>query len=390
MGLKNFKTFARKAFTSIVVSSLKTYNTPFNIYIDGNILIFDTFTSTNIEKIVEYNNLDYCLNSFKSIIANIKATFASNITINNIFIYFDGQSPRNKRITQASRRTSTSFIKNKTIINLKNNIIKYCNSGAIPELMAIESNFGEGEAIIFHNRDITTPSILISKDTDLFPLCYKYTKNHENDIIFLYSNGVLYDCSNFKINWLPRSLFILLSILGGCDYFNACFTETMLNVLAPPPKNNELQKYRAAYLNAVGELDVNIDTLPRIVYCTLKLIYKHKELDKHRLVFPRQFTNNAPSKDSMQQTVGLICWTYNYITTMFLKDGQICLDKYNEVFQNYCIDPQIFLKWCILQIHPNDTISYEKKYKLSKYFKSIRPRINKKKVKEQVQFALQC
>ena len=205
---------------------------PINIYIDLPIILFSGCISENKKNIsnTTYDESLVAETAFKILHLNI-LNAKKKFKINKIICYTDGIRPSMKIYTSTHRKSvsnSKSFNTQKALKYLCDLINSNLTSVELRNLI-----IGESESECFNRRDVNFPSLILTDDSDVFHISYKYTKQTEYDLVFIGTKYFrsLYDMSNIDFN-MPRLAFLVLLMLKGSDFTEKIFTDTMVLALA--------------------------------------------------------------------------------------------------------------------------------------------------------------
>jgi hypothetical protein len=167
---------------------------------------------------------------------------------------------------------------------------------------------------MYQNRDICYPSMLYSKDTDLYLIAYRHRPQSVHDHVYFFNgtfkNDYIYDMQKFACRYESYAFRVLL-ILAGTDYNPSIFTRTMIMALFHVA--NYYDKYYSAPALRVSELieKVNRGTNVReVIEIFLKMLLIVKRVDHCKYLWPRKVERQPTEIDN--QIFGLLEWVIGY------------------------------------------------------------------------------
>jgi hypothetical protein len=215
-----------------------------NLYVDGEILIRSGLAKNTHRAQSDDHLMDILIYNFKSKLKSICELSTKFGKLCEIYIIFDGKSPKLKSKCQARRKAAAAIQHTVRYINFevaRNSLNQYFvnykstlpHGAIIRKECRVVNAVGEAEDHIYKNRDRTRMSVLYTKDTDLYAIAYGHVPETLNDQVFFINgtNSNVYDMSNFTCD-LDRSVFRLILTLSGTDFNSGIFTESMLSTLA--------------------------------------------------------------------------------------------------------------------------------------------------------------
>lgn len=232
MGISDFREIKDTFIKTNPLSTIKEYtnNTPVDIYVDGSFYIYTGFVSSNLELDDVTFNPQRVAETVCFVICNIITKIKRlKIPIGDVFVFFDGYKSFSKQKTMNIRRQKKKCL---NMTEIKNKTIEIMN----------ENNFiinnlvlGEAEHEMFIHRNTMRPSIMLTDDSDIFHIAYKYNSRTFNDFVFIATKNLNFTCdvNDLKNNFnnIPKMIFTLLCALKGCDYTYHTFTMTMLKTV---------------------------------------------------------------------------------------------------------------------------------------------------------------
>lgn len=338
MGLK----YARRVSNKIANNSI-VFNTPnefFNIYIDGPLLLFNKKTITLLEN--ENTTLDEITNSvfsaFMELFFQIKSKY-KNMIIREVLIVFDGKRIKFKELRLKPNRkliqryaTDESF----SIYDITEKINGFLKKvGICDHIKFLVLNQGEAENEIVFTRNSDLHSLIISNDSDMNHICYNYTKQSKNDIIFVYvpQTNILKNMDLYRTK-IPKNVFKILLFMGGTDFNPPALSTTMLEAMfqlllsETEHKNKEIQEYVNDLLNYEGS---------DVIYVMHKII--------HLLIFHRKSisisfrklssTTKETTFEEMSHYIKIIDWLLSYSNNGYLECPDLYVIKSINAFQLY-------------------------------------------------------
>ncbi|QLI62373.1 KN57_gp020 [Dikerogammarus haemobaphes nudivirus] len=234
-----------------------------NVYFDGSLYLFRGYLSKTIRSDGTSNSRLVAQYSHDKIINMIKNL--NSITINKVYIYFDGERPalklrtikkRQKTGTIKSNTSGATFGKEKVNkLEVQNILTDLLNPYPYIEIKHLTR--GEGEHEIFLRRDRSLPSIIFTDDSDLYHISYDYEQASFNDYVFMGSTqftfvNLFLISTHFK---LPRYAFVLLMMLRGADFTNSLFTLTMVNSIIQSFRSTPNDILIQKYIQKIREID---------------------------------------------------------------------------------------------------------------------------------------
>lgn len=231
MGIKHFSDFSKrldiKTDTLVEVKDKCQNMQPVNVYIDGSMTIFygcvkDSFDT--VEEDSRYNEKRVAQTSFLVFKSKIEE-LQRMLNINKIIFLIDGVRPTMKKYTSQKRKSKNMYdyspyvamtvLTGLLLDNFKNLEIKHLILGEAEHECAIR-------------RDVNRPSFILSGDSDLFNITYKYHQQTEQDLIFISNKSftAIYDMSTIDLK-VPKLVLNTLLMLKGSDFTDNIFTDTM-------------------------------------------------------------------------------------------------------------------------------------------------------------------
>jgi hypothetical protein len=157
-----------------------------------------------------------------------------------IVICFDGTAPIEKAETQIKRQLNKT---NFDMVALKNRVTAIKQINKIPVIFN-HLQEGEAERDIYINRDCSQPSVLYTKDSDIFSIAYHHQPKQPNDQVYVCLDQQIpkhlqkrseskriysfYDMSQFFYEDIPTHLFRFLVAMGGTDFTDKYFSPSMI------------------------------------------------------------------------------------------------------------------------------------------------------------------
>ncbi len=264
MGISDFRTIKNENIENCTLNGL--INTkrkePINIYVDGHFYLFSGCLPDNIDRINTgtYNSTLVAASAASVIYSNINK-ISKYRTINDVFVYFDGKRPSAKKYTSNKRVMSKRIP-----LNVKDAISKLCR--LLNEYNFINNNLliGESEHEIVLRRDTSIPSMILTDDSDIFHIAYRYETNTMEDQLFIGNKQLNNITDVYKMKdylKMPKMIFALLCMLRGSDYTKPTFTTSMVNAIIKEYRVNGIKnKYIKDLENVAktfkdGELAIN-------------------------------------------------------------------------------------------------------------------------------------
>lgn len=143
---------------------------------------------------------------------------APHARFSSIFL-LDGQSPYAKKHTQSKR----TYNKSKNMEVVKQRVLSILPNRGV---RVVQLDVGEAEAEALHQRQ--GPVVIVTNDSDMFHLGYRYDRRNESDRVFYAKRRfeTIYDFSQ-PLFRLDRTLFKILLICCGTDFSSSIITRTM-------------------------------------------------------------------------------------------------------------------------------------------------------------------
>lgn len=251
MGISHIKTIHQQLSCSLN----KLEGKKINLYIDAMINLFVGVTESNIA-------LDNCPFVISNIaldsIATIIKKFKKIANVDKIIIYFDGRRPFSKNTTSEIRRNNMK-LPYQDYKNTKKQLIEASNIFVEKYGAQIEAlDVGEAEVEMFLHRDPQTPSVFVTRDSDMISLCYNYEKKHKNDLVYWASQNELVDFDNersLKFNCISK----IVTYLFGNDYCTTFFTQSCaVKLFDYLSKDNITCKYLKDSLLILDKIETNL------------------------------------------------------------------------------------------------------------------------------------
>ncbi|CAD6222454.1 GSCOCT00014056001.2-RA-CDS [Cotesia congregata] len=277
-----------------------------NIYIDGLSVWFLGYTNGAPNIANAHQKLIDILHHIRS---------GDYFTINSITIYFNGEYPalRGKPISQRVnswevRKWCSELLDDGTINNVK------------------FLDVGEAESECFFERDKRFASMIVTKDSDIVPICYKYNRRTSNDTVFCYltHREIFYD-TNFLTTKLNKCAFTLLVSLRSNDFIEPIFSFTMVKIIFDLLLNNiSLYNNHFKLINSIIR-ETNEDNIKKCIVYFIWIMVDAKQRSLGNFKWP-------PIRTEME--------TENYLevldwSIMYSKFGKN-INNYNENFRMAC------------------------------------------------------
>lgn len=203
-------------------------NDPTILYIDGPILLF----CANMPNKEHFQHLAIIKKKLQKIVKHTTIQFPA---LKYVYIYFDGESPTEKRETQNKRSKKQLFIQYK---QLRDDLmsIKQINNITC-ETKILEK--GEAELEIYLQRDQQYTSVIYTKDSDIYSIAYHHMPKTSVDNVYIImdqlSHGArmlnFFDMSKFHYKHLTKNVFHYIVAMCGTDYTQTFYSPTMLLVI---------------------------------------------------------------------------------------------------------------------------------------------------------------
>lgn len=284
--------------------------TEINIYVDGPIIAhkgITSFTDNTPEELIKAAT--FAENYLHRVIASIGA----HLIIKNIYIYFDGQPPKIKlnkchkrakinkiHSTELSRRFKTTLLSHK-------------------HFKIISLTKGESEFQMVFRRDTNIPSLMITNDSDILVILYKYVKMSEHDVVYVkLKSDEFYDLSQTLLPY-SKATFTLLTVFAGCDFVDSIFSNSMVHAaldivniqrtLESKAGHDEMKKkFTEAFLHLTRNETINSKIeLANTVKYLIVVIFTFKYLNLGNVSFRRPkeqiFSINKLSNDDFEPSV---------------------------------------------------------------------------------------
>ncbi|CAD6222456.1 GSCOCT00014059001.2-RA-CDS [Cotesia congregata] len=184
------------------------------IYIDGLDLWYFSY---NKNRFPDKKNATINLMKILSMIKK------NNFIIDSVKIYLTGKTP------EVKNRANTFHE------SLFGELLYWCHF-LVERFKFIEFeslNFGEGESQCFFARDKNYPSIIVTNDSNILPICYKYQPLSDNDNVFFYilKKEIIYDARIFKTILCKNAFTLLLFLNGSPEFIEPLFTLSMIKLI---------------------------------------------------------------------------------------------------------------------------------------------------------------
>lgn len=337
-----------------------------NVYVDGPLWVFSSIpkNESDITRIVKY-----MIEKLKNRLINFLLYRVNKIL--SVTIHFDGKAPPMKFFTQCQRKSyDTRSINMSDIFKLFKQQLKQIGTlttimrgkSIVTPIIVAEHKLGESEHFIYSERDKTIPSILYTRDSDIFMVAYNHAKENDNDEVCLMWDNEFYDLSKFKCP-LYVGPFRMLLILCGTDFNRNIFTQTMaVSVLNAICSNDS-----PAIKNLVEKLN-NCTNIVNIVGYFLEILLvnhlKNVTFTPNRSSIKKATTahddvNILPAKKiktSYDYVANLnkLQWIWEYFT-----EGVHYKDYQNQTLVDIEINTNLLLKDILIQHFNLDSKEYE-------------------------------
>ncbi|CAD6222448.1 GSCOCT00014057001.2-RA-CDS [Cotesia congregata] len=191
----------------------KFYRSKCKIYIDGLSVWFLGYLD-------DLPNRANAHTKFNAIMSMIRKK--NNFTVISTIMYFHGNPPALKD-KPVSKHVSTK------------ELLIWCNEllrrESVNEISFLDS--GEAESECFFERDEGYASIIVTNDSDILPICYKYQPQSPDDLVFCFltRKRIFYN-TNFLTTKLNKNAFtLLLNLHGSLELIEPLFTFTMTKLM---------------------------------------------------------------------------------------------------------------------------------------------------------------
>lgn len=270
---------------TVATTSLETLPPRFTLVFDGLFFIYSCQSGT-----CELEVADRVVDIVKQHMHEV-AKRAPHVRFATVFM-LDGKAPLAKRHTQSKR----------SYPNLNMGQIKQRLREQMPHrgIQILELTEGEAEAEAMHQRK--GPVVIVTNDSDMFHLAYRYPMRDARDqVIYAKRNfKALYDFSKPKIH-VDRQIFKLLLFACGSDYSSSIVTRTMFQAIVSQHQVLEL-------VRPVGPLDRGQ------VFTAILLFFKLAiEAPGSTCVLPRR-KSGAPNTetDHLGAYIEILQWCVGY------------------------------------------------------------------------------
>ena len=351
MGIPNFFKFCDELLmpqTSVEYLRKISESKPLNVYIDLPIFMFSGCIMENRRHICNsvvtatYDERLVAQTAFRILNLNILDIF-NKFHINKIVCYIDGIRPNMKIYTSTYRKSISNSVFN-TQLGLKY-LCELINNN-LREVELRNLIIGESEHEAFTRRDINYPTLILTDDSDVFHISYKYTPQSDHDLVFIGNKYIrtLYDMTNIDFG-MPRLAFLTLLMLKGSDFTEKIFTHSMVLAIAKVwMKSNVNTKLRLdissrykkinqiSQMYANRELEVQCrNTSSNLEPLTLNTINYEKILIKEddEQSFGSSVTFKSSSDDEVLDKISVV--TSNSTTELFDKSSKyVVMKKFNK------------------------------------------------------------
>jgi len=208
-----------------------------------------------------------------------------------------------------------------------------------------EPERGEAESIIYKTRNTDYPSVLYSKDTDLYAIAYRHKRCKENDRVFICNDTLksLHDMEVFSCT-LNKRAFRLLMVLRGTDY-DEVFTNSMVQAVFYCMHN--LNVYSEDDRECILGLFKQINEATDICLCIglfVELILVAKRSTKVNVIWPRWNSQYTTTEEDVFLICQMLQWTVEYY------EHGADYEHYNRTFPSLAIRKHSFISR-VLAIH---------------------------------------
>ena len=234
MGILKFNESCHKLQQLSLLKSHEKIN-DFILYIDGPLLLFRGIA----QNCWNLDDIDQTLSTIKSNIIRKIISILNNLKNHGycikIKIYYDGQTPYLKKLTQQKRnrevfpfnltyQTINTFIQDNLYYNIKKELPNIC------DIEIINLQVGEAENEMYRKRDVNYNSVLFTKDTDVFAITYNHEPTTDNDLVYMFDGDYIYNMSRFNC-MMNNFQFRTLVSLSGTDFNYTIFTPSMIKAI---------------------------------------------------------------------------------------------------------------------------------------------------------------
>lgn len=325
-----------------------------NVYVDGPLWVFSSIPQNETDTIKIVN---FMKKKLENRLIKLLLYYVNEIL--SVTIHFDGRAPPMKLSTQSRRKIyqpqsyniSQIFKQFKELLKKKGTVeISMKNGKFITPIKVAEHVLGESEHFIYSERDIAHPSILFTKDTDIFMIAYNHAKKGEHDDVCLMLDNTFYDLSEFKCP-LNSGPFRVLLILCGTDFNRNIFTQTMsINVLETICQNDSV-----VIKELVDKIN-NCSEFVNVVGYFLEILLANQLAN---VTFPpnrklRTIDSETNTQYSYSDNVAKLQWIWQYFT-----DGVHHEDYQNKTLVDIQINKNLLLKDILIQHLKLDAEQYK-------------------------------
>lgn len=232
MGILKFNDSCYKLQQLSLIKSHERIN-DFILYIDGPLLMFRGIANNCFDLYNKDMTLDTIKNNILRKVVAIVNNLKSYGNCIQIKIYYDGQAPYMKKLTQ-QKRNKDVFPMNLTYKEINNHVQEHIIGDLRDKLHLnieiINLEVGEAENEMYRKRDTNYTSVMFTKDTDVFVISYNHQPKSSTDIVYMYDGEVIYNMNRFTCG-LNSFQFRTLVSLSGTDFNCTIFTPTMIKAI---------------------------------------------------------------------------------------------------------------------------------------------------------------
>ncbi|CAD6222452.1 GSCOCT00014063001.2-RA-CDS [Cotesia congregata] len=287
-----------------------------NVYIDGLSVWFLGYTNSSPDSANAYQKLIDILDYIRS---------KDYLDINSVTMYFNGKYPALKG------KPISEHVQSWEVQDWSEELR---DDGIVDDVEFL--NVGEAEFECFFERDKRFASVIVTNDSNILPICYKYNRKTCNDTVFCYltHRETFYD-TNLLTTKLNKSAFTLLLFLRGSeDFIESLFSFSMVNLIFELlEKNDPFYNQHFKHINSIMR-QVTEDSIKKSIVYFIWIIIHAKKSSVGNFRWPPADTimevNNYPQ---------VMEWVI-----LYSKRGKD-VDNYNINFKNCDYDLDCYCKF---------------------------------------------
>ena len=230
---------------------------PINVYVDGLLYLF-----CGVLKHVTTAN-EVAQIAYQTIVSHAEQVrLVRTLQLQSVTIVLDGIRPRIKAITSQNRKLRRTTALGVDILECKLRLVDLLKR-LQPKYIIQQLDQGEAEMECFVQRNTGCASLILTDDSDMLHIAYKYPQVTPNDRVYVARKHytTIYDFATSPKYPLCRRAFKVLAFALGSDFTVRLFTKSMMRaVISATQSSPEL----ASAMNVACELEDEASEMQRI------------------------------------------------------------------------------------------------------------------------------